>query len=221
MVLKNNYLTKPFIKRCLLVILSLITIALVLLAWAYFSVQTKYKNLVYYSVEEIPAQSVAVVLGAGVWGETLSPVLEDRVFTGVELYKQGKVRKLLMTGDNSEADYDEPAAMKKYAIKQGVPEADIVVDCAGFNTYESFYRAKEIFSLTDIIIVTQKFHLPRSLYISNKLGLNAVGIISDRREYVASDWYNVREFFSSVKAFVWVNITKPKPTFLGKKEKVF
>jgi vancomycin permeability regulator SanA len=201
--------------------LSILIILIIFLLWAYFSVQTTYKNLIYYSVEEIPEKPVAVVLGAGIWGEHLSPVLEDRVFTGVELYKEGKVKKLLMTGDNSEADYDEPTAMKKYAIKQGVPEEDIVLDYAGFNTYESFYRAKEIFSLTDIIIVTQKFHLPRSLYISNKLGVNAVGMASDRRKYKSSGWYNIREFFSSVKAFICVNITKPKPTFLGKKEKVF
>ncbi len=88
-------------------ILSLITIALIFLAVAYFSVQRGYRSLIYDSVEAIPEKPVAVVLGAGVWGETLSPVLEDRVFTGVELYKEGKVKKLLMTGDNSEVDYDD------------------------------------------------------------------------------------------------------------------
>jgi vancomycin permeability regulator SanA len=214
-------LASHFKKRWLLLILSIFIIIITFLLWAYFSVQNTYKNLIYYSVEEVPSKPVAFVLGAGVYGEYLYPVLEDRVIIAVELYKKGKVKKLLMSGDNSSVGYDEPTAMKKYAVKMGVPEGDIVLDYAGFRTYESFYRAKEIFSLTDIVIVTQKFHLPRSLYTSNKLGIRAVGIASDRRTYRSSRWYNIREFFSSVKAFIDVNITKPLPTFLGKKEKVF
>lgn len=210
-----------FLKRCFLVLLSLFILTICFLLLAYCSVHYTYKEQIFYSTEEVPSKSVAFVLGAGVWGETLSPVLEDRVYTSVELYRKRKVRKILMSGDNSQTDYDEPTAMKKYAISLGVPEEDIVLDYAGFRTYDSLYRAREIFSLNDIIIVTQKFHLPRSLYISNKLGIKAVGITSDRQEYLYSDWYAVREFLASINAFIDVNITRPKPTFLGKKEKVF
>ena len=208
-------------EKMIKILLILIVVIIIFILWAFFSVQYKYKSLI-YSMEQVPKKPVALILGAGVFpGGVPSPILADRVYTGVELYRAGRVKKLLMTGDNSLKDYDEPTVMKDYAIKLGVPEEDIVLDYAGFRTYDSLYRARDIFSLTDIIIVTQDFHLSRSLYISNKLGVSAVGVCADRREYLYMNWNKFREFFASVKAFIEVNITKPKPFFLGKKEEVF
>jgi len=212
---------KKKLVKVIKIILFLSLVIVIFLLWAYFSVQHKYSTMI-YSLDDVPGKPVAFVLGAGVFpGGEPSPVLADRVHTAVELYRDGKVEKILMSGDNSLKDYDEPTVMKNYAVKLGVPEGDIVLDYAGFRTYDSFYRAREIFSLTDIIVVTQQFHLPRALYISNKLGVNAVGVPSDRQEYLYSDWYAVREVLASIKAFIDVNITKPLPVFLGEKERVF
>jgi SanA protein len=217
----RKILTKKQVKMGLILSAGIVFISIIFLLWSYLSVQNEYKNQI-YTMEEVPSKPVALVLGAGVYpGGVLSAVLEDRVSTAVELYRNGKIRKILMSGDNSETHYDEPTSMKNYAIKLGVPADDVVLDYAGFRTYDSFYRARDIFSLKDIIIVTQRYHLPRALYISNKLGVKAVGVPSDRQEYLYTDWYITREFIASVKAFIDVNITKPLPVFLGKKEKVF
>ncbi|MEL6457575.1 MAG: ElyC/SanA/YdcF family protein [Cyanobacteria bacterium J06641_2] len=183
-----------------------------------FYVNTVTKSSRYNNTQQIPPQRVAIVLGAGIYGEHPSPMLADRISAAVELYKLGKVQKLLMSGDNSREDYDEVTVMQRYAVKLGVPQQDITLDYAGFKTYQSCYRAKEIFGLKQAIVVTQNFHLPRAVYLCNQLGVDAVGLgtpdwESYRRETIMG--LTFREYISTIKALWQVHITRPKPTFLG------
>jgi SanA protein len=133
-----------------------------------------------YTPAAVPARDVAIVFGARVFpGGTLSSMLADRVAAGADLYHQGKVRVLLMTGDNSTLDYNEPGAMKRHAIALGVPAEAIVLDYAGRRTYDSCYRAKHIFQLDRAILVTQAFHLDRAVVLCRTLGVDAVGVAAD------------------------------------------
>lgn len=137
-----------------------------------------------FPVEEVRSARVAIVFGARVYGNgRLSGMLRDRVDTAIDLYKAGKVQKLLLSGDNQFADYNEPGAMMDYAIAQGVPAADIQPDYAGRRTYDTCYRARAIFQVNSAILVTQRFHLPRALFLCDQLGIEAVGVAADRRVY--------------------------------------
>ena len=157
-----------------------------------------------------------LVLGAGVNGTTLSHMLEDRVKTGIELYNLGVSPKILMSGDHGRNDYDEVNAMKDYAKEQGVPSQDIFMDHAGFSTYESIYRARDVFQAHKIIIISQKYHLHRAIYIARYLGLDAYGVDSQLRDYaVDTNIYNtLREFLARNKDFIYVRLN-PTPTYLG------
>jgi SanA protein len=146
-------------------------------------VDERYAPLI-FGADEAPSRRVAIVLGARVYPSgRLSAMLRDRVDTAVALYKQGKVQKLLMSGDNSTADYNEPGAMLAHAVAQGVPAADIQPDYAGRRTYDTCYRARDIFQVDEAIVVTQAFHLPRALFLCNNLNIDAVGVTADRRRY--------------------------------------
>ena len=130
-----------------------------------------------YSVENVPADRVAIVFGAGLRRDgTPTAVLRDRVETAARLYVDGKVEKLLMSGDNRVLDYNEPEAMRQHALSLGIPDEAIVLDYAGRRTYDTCFRAKAIFGLKSAILVTQKFHMSRALFTCNALGLNAVGV---------------------------------------------
>ena len=155
-----------------------------------------------------------IVLGCRVNGDTPSPMLSDRLTRGVELYDMGAAPKLLMSGDHGRTNYDEVNAMKQFAIDRGVPSEDVFMDHAGFSTYETMYRAKEVFAAKRVLIVTQSYHLYRSVYIAEKLGLEAYGVSSDLQTYVRQDYYDFREMLARDKDFVKV-IFKPKPTYLG------
>lgn len=156
-----------------------------------------------------------LVLGAGVWqNDRPSPMLEDRLLQGIELYQTGVSNRLLMSGDHGRKEYDEVNVMKQFAIDQSVDSEHIFMDHAGFNTYDSLYRAKEIFQAKRIIIVTQEYHMYRALYIAEKLGLEAYGVASDPRDYAGQEAREVREVIARTKDFFKV-IVKPKPTYLG------
>lgn len=155
-----------------------------------------------------------MVLGCGVWDDAPTPLLADRLQRGVEVYKAGAAPKILMSGDHGRTNYDEVNVMKQYALDEGIPEADIFMDHAGFSTYESMYRAKEIFGVDKMIIVTQKYHLSRALYIANKLDIEAYGVASDYRTFGGQFPRDCREVLARVKD-VFTVIFKPKPTFLG------
>lgn len=145
---------------------------------------------------------------------TPSHMLQDRLRMGVELYSSGAAPKLLMTGDHGRVDYDEVAAMKQYAVDAGIASEHIFMDHAGFSTYESIYRAKEIFQAKKILIVTQEYHLYRALYIANQLGLEAYGVSVNYRNYVKQTQRDIREVLARVKDF-GTCIFKPEPTYLG------
>lgn len=176
-----------------------------------------------YSVEEVPAASVAIVFGAGL-NRDGSPgaVLRDRVHTAADLYFSGKVQKLLMSGDNRSSYYNEPAAMQEFAIELGIPPNDIVLDYAGLRTYDTCYRAVEIFGVPDAILVTQAYHLPRALITCRGLGIDAQGVVADRREYnpVSFTRWRIREVPATLVAFLDVYIIKPLP-ILGDPEPIF
>jgi SanA protein len=174
-------------------------------------------------VREAPNSKVAIVFGAGLWRDgTPTPVLRDRVATAAELFFAGKVEKLLMSGDNSYIEYNEPGAMREYALALGVPDEAIVLDYAGRRTYDTCYRAREIFGIKEAILVTQNFHLPRALYVCNFLGIRAYGVPADQRRYTRRSilWWNLRETPATLVALWEVHVTRPQPV-LGEKEPIF
>ena len=155
-----------------------------------------------------------IILGAGIWGDKPSPMLEDRLLEGIKLYQNGASDKIIMSGDHGRKEYDEVSIMKNYAIEKGIPSENIFMDHAGFSTYESIYRAKDIFQAKKIVIVTQKYHLYRALYIANQLGLEAYGVGADPRQYVGEIYIEIREILARDKDFIKC-IFKPEPTYLG------
>lgn len=183
---------------------------------AYMVNTTKDKILTAEESAELNDVDCILVLGAGVHGTTLSHMLEDRVLTGINLYELGSAPKILMSGDHGQDDYDEVNAMKDYAKDKGVPSEDIFMDHAGFSTYESVYRARDIFQAEKIIIISQKYHLHRAIYIAEYLGLEAYGVDSQLRPYAAdTNIYNtIREFLARNKEFIYVRLN-PEPTYLG------
>lgn len=155
-----------------------------------------------------------LVLGAGIWIDKPSPMLEDRLLEAINLYEQNVAPKIIMSGDHARVEYDEVNSMKSFAIEKGIPSEAIFMDHAGFSSYESIYRAKEIFGVKKIIIVTQKYHLYRALYIANQLGIEAYGVPSNPRNYVGQTKREIREILARNKD-VFQCILKPKPTYLG------
>jgi vancomycin permeability regulator SanA len=159
-----------------------------------------------FAVEAVPERSVAIVFGASVG----SRVLRDRVATGAALYHAHKVKHLLLTGDNRASSYDEPRAMKRMAIESGVPASALVLDYAGRHTYDSCARARSIFQLDSPVLVTQGFHLPRALYLCERLGVSgAVGVAADRQTSPRGWLWAVRELFADVKAWYDVHVRHP------------
>ena len=143
-----------------------------------------------------------------------SDMLADRLARGIELYQQGSAPKIIMSGDHGREHYDEVNTMKQVAMDEGIPSNDIFMDHAGFSTYESIYRAKEVFEADKIIIVTQKYHLYRALYIAEKLGMEAYGVDADLHTYWGQSSRDFREILARCKDFV-NTIIKPEPTYLG------
>ena len=175
-----------------------------------------------FSAADVPARRVAIVFGAGIRNGQPSPVLRDRVQTAANLYFSGKVEKILMSGDNRFVDYNEPEAMRQYAITLGVPDTDIVLDYAGRRTYDTCYRARDIFQLDSVILVTQDFHLPRAIYLCNMLGVDGVGVPADIQYYrkISRLIWNVRETLAIFGAITDVMYVKPIPV-LGEAEPIF
>jgi len=176
-----------------------------------------------FLVKDSPSERVAIIFGAGLLRDgSPTAVLRDRVETGAELYFTGKVEKLLMSGDNQVVEYNEPEAMRQYAISLGVPEEVIVLDYAGRRTYDTCYRAKAIFGINKALLVTQNFHLPRALFLCNTLGVKASGVEANNRNYRRSSliFWNIREQFATFSAFVDVFIEKPA-LILGQPEPIF
>lgn len=176
-----------------------------------------------YQVEDAPSARLAMVFGAGLrWDGSPTAILRDRVKTAADLYFGGKVEKILMSGDNSYENYNEPEAMRQYALSLGVPDTAIVMDYAGRRTYDTCYRAKDIFGVSEALLVTQGFHLPRAIFLCNALGLDAVGIEANNNNYRGGSlvFWNIREQIATVGAFLDVYVNNPMPV-LGAPEPIF
>ncbi len=204
---------------------SLIGFLLLLFCWFLLSaiIYAKTRNFRFDNADNLPDQKVAIIFGARIYSNgSLSPFLKDRIDGGIELYQRGIVQKLLMSGDNHTKGYDEVTAMKNYAISKDIPDDKIVLDYAGFSTYETCYRTKVIFGLNSAILVTQDYHEPRAIFTCRKLGVDATG-------FGQPDWSRYpdvmprtmfREYLAHIKMYIDLYITKPLPTFLGKKEHI-
>ena len=163
-----------------------------------------------------PSAQAAIVLGAHVYSDgTPSNMLADRLGVGIKLYKLGKVKKLLLSGDHGTTTYDEVNAMLKYVVARGVPTEDVFTDHAGFDTYDTMYRAVKVFQVKSALVVTQDFHLSRAVYTARTLGLDAHGVSADLHVY-PGEWRNeMREWLARGKAILQLHITHPGPRFLG------
>lgn len=167
---------------------------------------------------QAPVAEAILVLGASVFANgQVSDMLGDRLDTALSLYEAQRAPKVLVSGDHGSVDYDETGTMKRYLTEHGVPARNIFMDHAGFSTYESMYRAKHIFEVKKVIIVTQSYHLKRAVYVARSLGMEAYGVASDQRAYLNMDKFKVREFLARNKDFVFARIVKPKPAILGDK----
>ncbi len=192
------------------------TIPLVVLGvatgWTLWTLTLRYEGRIYRDPEAVPSRPVALVFGAGYWPDgTPSDILRDRVAAAVELYRAGRVQKLLFSGDNRFVHYNEPAKMREVALSLGVPDEAIVLDYAGRRTYDTCYRARDIFGLRKVIVVTQRYHLPRALYTCERLGLDAVGYIADRRPYIHIRRYQAREIPALWLAWWDLWVRRPVP----------
>lgn len=169
------------------------------------------------SFKELDSQNIEciIVLGCGVYpdGEP-TPLLSDRLDIAIDLYNKGVAPKLLMSGDHGTDTYNEVAAMRRYAMERGVPSEDIFMDHAGFSTYETMYRAASIFNIKTAVVVTQHYHLYRSLYNASNLGIDACGVIATGHVFQAQSYYSFREYFARCKDFIF-GIFKPNPTYMG------
>ena len=202
-------------KRSVFLLLGM-SLAVVLLPRSFVLIKTR---PMIFSVEEAPAKRVTVVFGGGLnYNGTLTPEIASRVETAVDLYFDGKTEKLLMSGDNRFVNYNEPAAMRGYAIQLGVPDTAITLDYAGRRTYDTCYRAGYIFKLKEAILVTQQYHLPRSLYTCDHLGIKVVGVPASRTYMYI--YGNFREFLAVI-AMLWdVHVSHPLPV-LGMPEPIY
>lgn len=172
---------------------------------------------IFYDIHKVPSTPTIIVLGASVYQNgNLSPILKDRVDSALEIFEAGKAKRFLLSGDHGQDNYDEVNSMKDYLIQRGVPDKNIVLDHAGFDTYDSMYRAKVIFNVDSAIVVTQEFHLPRALYIADRLGSTYIGFAADKRQYKSIESLKYRENLANLKAF-WEVLIGKEPTILGKK----
>lgn len=178
-------------------------------------VESKYGDQI-YKIQDVPKKDVAIVYGAAVYPNgRLSAVLRDRIETAIALYEKGSVQKLLMTGDQRDDSYDEPGTMAEYAISRGIMPEDLLVDGAGKRTYDSCYRAREVFGISNAVLISQAFHLPRALFTCEMLGINSVGVAADQRSYRGARWYAFRETLATMVALIDV-IEKKPPAIMGR-----
>lgn len=167
------------------------------------------------TLDDAPDADCVIVPGAQVFADgTPSQMLQDRLDLALLYYNSGKTNRILVSGDNGQVDYNEVIVMRNYLLGQGVPIEAIFLDHAGFDTYDTMYRARDIFLVTKAVVVTQEFHLLRALYIGQRLGLEVYGLASDPRIYAGADYYRLREYFARVKAFLDC-LLDARPTYLG------
>ena len=196
---------------------SLFLLGIILVCFSlntYIKESIKGKILSREDIKKIENIDAILVLGAGIWGTNPSPMLEDRLTEAIYLYENDVSSKLIMSGDHGRENYNEVTVMKEFAIEKSIPSENIFMDHAGFSSYDSLYRAKEIFGVKKVAIVTQEYHLYRALYIAKKLGIDAYGVSADKTVYRGQAKREVREVLARIKDFVKCMI-KPKSTYLG------
>ena len=205
---------KRIISACLLIGFLIAQIHVLINAYMF-----EFSNRYIITVDEASLESYdcVLVLGAGVWGNSPSHMLEERLNRGIEVYNTGCTDRILMSGDHGREEYDEVNVMKGFAVDSGVEADTVFMDHAGFSTYESMYRARDVFGVNKVIIVTQKYHLYRAVYNARKLGLDAYGVAADGQynyDIFVRTYNNSREALARCKDFIWC-IFKPEPTYLG------
>ena len=208
---------KKFLKTAFIVFLCLAVVGTATLFTinGYVKASAKDRILTTQKAAELEDVDCIIILGCQVKDDgSLSHMLRDRLMRGLEVYETGAAPKLLMSGDHGREEYDEVGAMKNYAIENGVPSENIFMDHAGFSTYETMYRAKEIFKAEKVIIVTQEYHLYRALYIAERLGMEAYGVSADLNRYAGQSMRDFREVLARCKDWAMC-IFKPEPTYLG------
>ncbi len=209
-------LNTVFPNKILIIIFSLIFIFIIFFIAIQLYVDNYAKPFIINKKTEFPKCDAVVVLGASVYKNgSPSPILKERLLHAYELYKDGYAKKIIVSGDHGTEDYNEVNTMKNYLIEKGVKDEDIFMDHAGFDTYDSMYRAKEIFKVNSLIISTQSFHIKRAVYISRKLGTEAYGYPCEDKAYYNMKYLNFRESLAKVKAILETDILKRKPKFLG------
>lgn len=210
-------LKKLPLKKILIIILCLAIVGCgaVLGIDAYVKHSTSSRLISVEEAAELSDVDCVLVLGCKVYGN-MSPshMLSDRLDCGIELYNARAAPKMIMSGDHGQHEYNEVQVMKDYAVNEGIPSSDVFMDHAGFSTYDSVYRAKEIFGADKILIVSQEYHLHRALHIAKSLGIEAWGVSADVRTYSGQGMREIREIMARVKDFAMC-IFKPEPTYLG------
>jgi SanA protein len=191
---------KKKIKIIIRITLTAIIVGILFSVGVNYGVRTFSAQYIVSDIGKVSHTRVALVLGASVASDgTLMPALHDRALTAVELYKSAKIERILVSGDNGSRYYNEVEPTKKFLIDAGVPAEKIYLDYAGFDTYDSMFRAFTLFGVKEAVIITQGFHLPRAVYIARSLGIDATGMVADKRAYA---WKNsFIEYFATIKAF--------------------
>ncbi len=201
-------------KLIIKLLIVLFIISLILLFGINYYVKTTTKNKIINDISNIPQVDCILILGAGIDGDKPSLMLEDRLNAGIKLYDNNVSKKIVMSGDHGRKEHDEVNIMKNYAMELDIPSSDIFMDHAGFSTYESMYRLKHVFGAKSVVIVTQKYHLYRSIYIAKSLGLEAYGYAAEDIKYYGDTYRELREILARDKDF-FKSIFKPKSTYLG------
>ena len=211
---KKKY--SPRKKRVLCVLASVLVLAILLpLGISAFVCASMQDRILSMDAAASLNANAILVLGARVWDSGKpSGILEDRLITGISAYEMGASDRLLMSGDHGQDEYDEVNAMKAYAIEKGIPSENVFMDHAGFSTYESLYRARDIFQVKTVLIVTQRYHLYRALFDAERMGLVAYGIPADLGTYTGMPYFEAREVLARVKDFFYT-LFMPLPTYLG------
>ena len=208
---------KKILKTAFIVFLCLAVVgtATLFIINGHVKASTKDRILTVQKAAELEDVDCIIILGCQVKDDgSLSHMLRDRLMRGLEVYEAGAAPKLLMSGDHGREEYDEVGAKKNYAIENGVPSENVFMDHAGFSTYETVYRAKEIFQADKVIIVTQEYHLYRALYIAEQFGMEAYGVSADLNRYAGQSMRDFREVLARCKDWAMC-IFKPEPTYLG------
>jgi SanA protein len=203
-------------RRILNILVFSVILTLVGILFLQLQVKRTSRDVIVTDINQLKEAYTGIVLGASVKPDkSLSLILQDRVDAALLAYENKKFKKFLLSGDHGEKNYDEVNAMKNYLNNKGVPDEDIFLDHAGFDTYDTMHRARDVFKVKSAIVFTQEFHLPRAIYIGKKMGLNVQGYVADQHEYPGNSRFARREWLANMKAWIELNIEKT-PTYSGK-----